>query len=492
MASGTTGEFYCGTYIRGRIRWTTTATSSGHNVTIRMDVYRTNEYTGDPISYNYQTDKLWIDGEAVGSWYNTTISNQTTWHELFSASKTVSHTAEKKISIGWSTDDTNSWYNGQWFGEITLEAVGSKPSGLSVTTGDKTWNSVRVSGSLTDWGVGSGPYVVTLATYNSAATKYTDSRKAISISTQNNVFSWPNRGPMTGTLAPNLPAIGCTPYKVGMSASNGFGTTGILNSTIFYTPPATPAVLEVTSDIPGDDNMTTVSLVAYDSVSDNVSGVSVVTRVTISGDAVPDGTQTVYTSPSHVAGSDMTIGGIELYQDKTLNVAAQTIFYYGDNNQYYVTSEAKVMPVYTTKHKIAPMAGLSWSDDRTVLSVKMRAGSDSVTRIKALWGYDEDVEYTLWEGDTGDDPVTSDWSHTSTIEYPNHGDGQFIYVQIYTKSGSGEWEAGDTVATPVENPILGICVDEDGNKEYIVDIVERKTDGTVTPKWKNGARIIKK
>lgn len=516
MASGVTGEFYCGTYIRGRIRWETTAVSGGHNVTLRMDVYRTNIYYGD-IANNRQTDKLYCDGQ-TSEWYNTTVSNQRTWHELFAMTKFVSHSAAKTISIGWSTTCTASYYNGSWFGDITLEAIGQKASGLSVTFGSKTWNSVNISGSISSWGIGPGPNYVALAVFpgNKDVNSWGGPRLEWTADNQGSTRNWSNKGPATISLEGGLTVKGCMPYKVGIWANNRYEAAWLIRNEVGYTPPSQPYKMEVISDTPIDNKLTRVVFRISTPNNTNVSGAQVKTKVWFTGTPY---SQFNYTWTS---ASDATFISAKHNPDSTVDITMElnqnlifgnsgrpwtevaNIFYYGTNDQYSLQSVSSTNNVelwafgqqvdrYVTKQLEPPVPEYSWNDTRDILTITAKANSDYANYMQIKVGYDDDTTpITLWEGSTGSLPVTNDWSHSATISYPDHGAGQFIYIKLRSRYNNNTWEEGDVFAVPVPNPILGVARYSASNAKYIVDIVEHKSDNTITPLWQNGQRIVKK
>lgn len=492
MASGTTEEFYCGTYIRGRIRWTTTAVSGGHNVEMHMDVYRTNIYNGD-IANNRQTDKLYCDGQ-TSEWYNTTISNQRTWHELFAMTKFVGHSAAKTISIGWSTTCTASYYNGSWFGDITLEAIGQKASGLSVTFGDKTWNSVNISGSINSWGIGPGPNYVALAVFpgNKDVNSWGGPRLEWTADNQGSTKSWPNKGPATISLEGGLNLKGCTPYKVGIWANNRYEAAWLIRNEVGYTRPAPipQENFEIVSDVPFNKTHTHVTFRVTESSTNNLSGVMVKTYFYIwkPGEQVRQNT-----SAKHTPGTPVTFT-FDLPQNSgQWLVQFRSIYYYGTNDQYSVDGDITAFnPSYVTK-QIEPAAiEYEWNDTRTILTIKAKPGSDYTSYMDVKWGYTDTPTTALWSGNVPTGSASSDWKATATISYPDHGAGQFIYVKARSRYQDNTWEDGDVYAIPVANPILGVATYTDQNKKYIVDIVEHKSDNTITPLWQNGQRIVKK
>lgn len=496
MASGETGEFYCGTYIRGRFRWSTQAVSGGHNVTVAMDVYRTNIYNGD-IAWNRQMDYLYIDGVQAGEWYNTTISNQRTWHQLFQATRFVAHTGEKKVVLGWATTCTASYYNGSWFMHednewpanrpITLEALGQPASGLSVSPGDKTWDGIKISGSLSSWGVSSGPNYVALAVFpgNKSASSWGGPRLEWTADNQGGTKNWPNKGPATIKLEGGLTVKGCMPYKVGIWADNRYQAAWVIRDQVEYTPPAPPTKIEILSDTPINKTSTLLTVRVTESSANNTSGAQVKTTL-------QDTNGTTYgQSAKHTPGTPQTFT-ITVNQNTYYTFRTFSTFYYGTNDAYSLQSTTYTGSQYLTKQMEPPAPEYNWNDDRTALVVTIKANSDYVSYMQCKWGYDDSVTSTLWQGNTGSTPVTSQWSQTANIPYPDHGSGQFIYLKLRARYQDNTWEEGDIFAIPVANPILGVAVYAANNKKYIVDVVEHKSDNTVTPLWQNGQRIVKK
>lgn len=502
MASGVTGEFYCGTYIRGRIRWETQAVSGGHNVTLRMDVYRTNIYNGD-IANNRQTDVLYCDGQTA-SWYNTTISNQRTWHELFAMTKFVGHSAAKTITIGWSTDDTYSWYNGSWYGSITLEAIGQKASGLSVTFGSKEWNNIWISGSISSWGIGPGPNYVALAVFpgNKDVNSWGGPRLEWTADNQGGTKNWPNKGPATIPLEGGLTVKGCMPYKVGIWANNRYEAAWLIRNEVGYTPPASPIKMEVISDVPFNKTHTHVTIRVTESVENNVAGamVKTVLHIVDSADKYDSDLPRDIFSAKHTPGTPVDFV-LTLHQNTSYyQIWASSLFYYGENDSNRVSSGWTYGPIYENGRtreyvtsQIEPAAiEYEWNDTRTILTVKAKPGSDYTNYMDVKWGYTDTPTTALWSGDVPSGSASSDWQATATISYPDHGAGQFIYVKARSRYQDNTWEDGDVYAIPVANPILGVATYTDQNKKYIVDIVEHKSDNTITPLWQNGQRIVKK
>ena len=130
----------------------------------------------------------------------------------------------------------------------------------------------------------------------------------------------------------------------------------------------------------------------------------------------------------------------------------------------------------------AAFIGYVWDELRHIVTVTATAKGAANTRLYA--GYSSgvyDISNTLTPGTTG----------TITISNPNHGTGQKIYLKAVPEASNGyqynDKAANLTIAIP--NPIIGLKTpdpDMAGSiKEYIVDVVEKKTDGTVTPKWQN-------
>lgn len=480
MASGTHGEFYCGTYIRGRIRYETVVNgTSGHIVKIWMDVYRTNasQYHGD-IANNRQTDTITVDGQ-TSSWYNTTISAWADWHNIFYTEKTITHTAAKEITISWATDCEQSYYNGSTSFKITLEALGSPASGLWCNFVSATWDSIVLSGGLSSWGQGSGNGYVALAIMNKNRTTWGGGRREWTASNQKPAVIWSgktldnNSVPLEGGIA----IKGCLEFKYGLYADNGYQAASVVSQSTAWTPPAPLNTLSVLSDDPFNAVNTQVVFRAVGSAANNVSGQLVLTQYRYSTDN--GSTFTNWTDVSATAQAPGTALDITLTLPQNAQVVIEVRQYQTAARGY---SEVKQLS-YLTKMAIPVISDYHWDDVRRRLVITAEAGTSRATATDILWGYTDQNMSVLASAQGG--------TVTGTIADPNHGTTRFLYIQARAKYVDNTYKLGQIILVQIPNPILGV-LKENNLKYWVVDIIEHKSDNTITPAWQNGTRVVVK
>ena len=148
----------------------------------------------------------------------------------------------------------------------------------------------------------------------------------------------------------------------------------------------------------------------------------------------------------------------------------------GDSSMTKSASASQYAPVAN-----AAFIGYVWDDLRHQVVITATAEGAANTRLYA--GYTAngtDIGNQLTPGTTG----------TITVTNPNHGTGQIIYLKAVPEATNGHQytEKQANLAIAVPNPIIGLLNPKTGNpnkKQYIVDIVEKKANGTITPKWQN-------
>lgn len=138
----------------------------------------------------------------------------------------------------------------------------------------------------------------------------------------------------------------------------------------------------------------------------------------------------------------------------------------------------------------AAFLGFEWDELRRQCTIKGTAPGAKQTRISA--GYSPNnynIGTKLTPGEFGD----------LVVKDLNHGSGQIAYLECMPESTDNHQYIDEVakISIPIPNPIIGVwtppCEDDaKGVKQrYIVDIVEKKENCTVTPKWKNGDRVVK-
>lgn len=124
----------------------------------------------------------------------------------------------------------------------------------------------------------------------------------------------------------------------------------------------------------------------------------------------------------------------------------------------------------------AAFASCVWDERRHIATITATALGAANTRLgvgRSSNNYDLSNELTV--GNTG----------TATIENPEHGEGQVLYLEAVPVATDGtryEHEAAK-LSIPIPNPILGVTADKGSEHRYIVDIVEHKKNDKITPKW---------
>lgn len=135
----------------------------------------------------------------------------------------------------------------------------------------------------------------------------------------------------------------------------------------------------------------------------------------------------------------------------------------------------------------AAFLGFDWDEVRRTCTVRATAPGARQTRVSGGYSPNNyDIGTKLTEGEFGD----------LVVKDLNHGGGQILYLEAMPESKDNHQYIDEVakISIPIPNPILGVkrypC--GSGKKdEYIVDIIEHKTDNTCTPRWQNGDRVVK-
>ena len=236
--------------------YTQTGTTSGVSVAMSITGSDSSKNYGNSVTtqYCYSTN----GGSSYTSW--TSISGTASpW-----TTKTATITVPYKASV---VIKARQVYGGQASTEASksFTAIGSNPSGLSVSVGSTTYNSITATSKVTSWGTGAGSNsmktVVTTQSYtsDSLAQRYKSTTSASQTVTINNSSS---------TLNGGITIKGAGTYYVGTYATNG-GLSSLVSSSAVYTPPATPASITYTQT-PGSTNVAiSATITGADSNSNN-------------------------------------------------------------------------------------------------------------------------------------------------------------------------------------------------------------------------------
>lgn len=262
MAEGYIGETTCSTYIRQRLHYVTTATSSGHNVYVELQMRRTNSYGGATLQYP-SNSYITINGDRYDwGWtyqnYPQIPAYNTDWITFASRTVHVSHTDAATIGIAGGNYNMGSYLNGDTSGNITLDAIYSDPATPSVTLKSKTYNSAVFSVSISSYGIPSsanGRYIeaaiLGTSDYGSNPRRWTHATNVTSADITVNNSS------QTGSTA--LTIQGNTRYWYGGYATNTQRSKSTVKGT-FYTPCPPLSALSLSSQAYSAYNKVTATM----------------------------------------------------------------------------------------------------------------------------------------------------------------------------------------------------------------------------------------
>lgn len=265
-------------------------------------------------------------------------------------------------------------------------------------------------------------------------------------------------------------------YKLRVVVNNEFNQQQQSTSSTIYTKPPAPSVT-ITSCV--YDPATKKCVLTFDWSKASDGGAYTETVKYDVYDAagkyyVTGGTLKTVTGGAAASGSGVTVTGL---------ASGEQIFV-----KVYVTATSGTST--TTKSTYSPVAnaaflGFDWDELRRTVTVRAEAPGAANCRIQAG---DAPNKYNLGN------QLTSGEVGTIVLKDLPHGDGQALYLQAVPEASNGYQYINEIakVTVPVPNPILGVLTPPCGSPEeqrYIVDIVEKKADCSVTPKWQVGDRV---
>ena len=240
------------TYIQGGIEYSTSTSSSGITVTVRLYFRRTNSWSGSTNSSNV-TESICISGSSTNYGYsqnaavNVAGGQQNVWQgPYFTASRTFEPSrGGGNIYVGWKTTDNAGSYFSNTGGtvvQITLPTTATAPTGLAVANITPSQEGFSANVSVTGWG-GAGSSAtryreLQVCTYSGSG--LTEPRKinveygdtlSSNITTSDTLYT-------SGTLdiVPN------TEYVIGAYATNGTYNTGSQRIGAAVTLPPAPVL----------------------------------------------------------------------------------------------------------------------------------------------------------------------------------------------------------------------------------------------------------
>lgn len=165
----------------------------------------------------------------------------------------------------------------------------------------------------------------------------------------------------------------------------------------------------------------------------------------------------------------------------------------GEQYTVKVTLSTTAGTTSATDSTYAPVAnaaflGFDWDELRRTCTIRAEAPGAANCRIQA--GYQANVY------DIGD-KLTPGQIGTLVVKDLDHGDGEILYLQAIPEASNGYQYENEIakISVPIPNPILGLRIPEcesEAEPEYIVDILEKKPDCSLTQRWQNGDRIVVK
>lgn len=370
---------------------------------------------------------------------------------------------------------------------VTFPSGASPPTGPAVSVGTITWNTINITGSVTSWGSGNSntklnlmATVPTATTYSGAARAgytytTTDTSKSIGLTNSN---KWSADG--------GLNIVGCTNFKAAMLAESTNGNVNAITSSTYWTPPAPTTTITKVSELPLNATQNRVVIRAVGTTANNASGAKIHRIYRVSTNGTWGGWQNFDPFVLEPASTAQETA-ITVPQNANIIVEVKERYYEGNNTSGTVHDSVATQYSFISA-MAAPTCTSTWNDVRDTITVTAKSTSTAHNKIRIEWGYTSSFEMgTLVDSAAGATQVSG------TIQYPNHGTGQRIYYRAKILKTDSTWVNGATMQRTVLNPVLGVCIGNNGTKQYIVDIREKKKNqSTLTAAWQNGTRVVKK
>lgn len=268
-----------------------------------------------------------------------------------------------------------------------------------------------------------------------------------------------------------------TAYYLRAYAQNSFNERVSTDSGIIYSPPKSPSVT-INSILYQPSKKNCIMNFSWSKPSDESDYKETVSyKVTRSdGTVITDWTSLGTTYGGSLSGSK-TVDNLKSGEVYTVEVRVKSTAGTSTDSDTYVAPVAN-----------AAFLGFDWDELRRTVTVRAEAPGAANCRIQAG---DAPNNYNLGN------KLTSGEIGTIVLKDLPHGDGQALYLQAVPEASNGYQYTNEIakVTVPVPNPILGVLTPPCGSPEkqqYIVDIVEKKADCSVTPKWQVGDRVVVK
>lgn len=223
------------TYIQGGIEYSTSTSSSGITVTVRLYFRRTNSWSGSTNSSSV-TESICISSSSTSFGYSQTAavnvagSQQNVWQgPFYTASRTFDASrGGETIYVGWKTTDNAGSYFSNTGGtvvQITLPTTATAPTGLAVSNIVPSQEGFSADVSVTGWG-GAGSASTRyreLQVWTYSGSGLTEPRRY-----QNEYGDALTSSIIVNNSTPNgtLTILPNTEYVIGAYATNGTYNTG--------------------------------------------------------------------------------------------------------------------------------------------------------------------------------------------------------------------------------------------------------------------------
>lgn len=268
-----------------------------------------------------------------------------------------------------------------------------------------------------------------------------------------------------------------TKYYLRAYAQNSFNERVSTDSGVIYSPPKSPNVT-INSILYQPATKDCIMNFSWSKPTDESDYQETVSYRVISSDGtVIKAWTSLGTTYGGALSGDVTVDNLKSGEVYTVEVRVKSTAGTSTDSDSYVAPVAN-----------AAFLGFDWDELRRTITVRAEAPGAANCRIQAG---DQPNNYNLG------DKLTSGEVGTITLKDLPHGDGQALYLQAIPEASNGYQYTNEIakVTVPVPNPILGVLTppcDSGGEQRYIVDMVEKKADCSVTPKWQVGDRVAMK
>lgn len=443
--------------------------STANSVTVNFSMTGGNSTNNENVTvgneYRYSSD----NGSTWSGW--TSLGTGSPWTAK-TGSFTVQYGKSCKIQARQSYQGLYSETKELSFSSTACTA----PSGGTVQGVSATWNTITIRGTLGSYGkpIIANDHKIAIGVHSTPGSG-TYKRENQLADTLDWTTTITNSSIYPAGNAINI--VGCMklyPYVWGYNGVCSAMTPNSSADNSITTPPS-PMDRIVLNENRAVGAKALAKLTAYGSTANNLSGQTVKTQYRYSiGDDSSYTSWTDVNSTSEAPGNGKVINLTDLPPSTTVYV--QTRQY-----QEITNPGDPITSTFITK-QTPPSVEYSWNDVRDTITISTSVES-AVTRLQILYGYsDVSASTVIADANNATDIVGS-------IQYPKH-DGQAIYAKARLYYPDGTYDESEMKVIPVPHPILGVVRYPDGHQEYIVDIVERKANGTLTPQWQSGERVI--